>query len=89
MVLMQNSPDPCAEGSVREHQLTTWIAGCAPYLYYRPRPLQPASQRGPSPHPLAAPPQVMSWDDHDIFDGWGSYPHYLQVGWARGAERAS
>lgn len=23
-------------------------------------------------------PQVMTWDDHDIFDGWGSYPRYLQ-----------
>ncbi|GLI69877.1 hypothetical protein VaNZ11_014594 [Volvox africanus] len=23
-------------------------------------------------------PQVMSWDDHDIFDGWGSYAPYLQ-----------
>jgi hypothetical protein len=20
----------------------------------------------------------MSWDDHDIFDGWGSYPEELQ-----------
>ncbi|KXZ50228.1 hypothetical protein GPECTOR_17g865 [Gonium pectorale] len=23
-------------------------------------------------------PQVMTWDDHDIFDGWGSYPDHLQ-----------
>eukprot|EP00798_Chlamydomonas_sp_ICE-L_P030774 gene30774-35813_t len=23
-------------------------------------------------------PQVMMWDDHDIFDGWGSYPPELQ-----------
>ena len=23
-------------------------------------------------------PSVMSWDDHDIFDGWGSYPTPLQ-----------
>jgi len=23
-------------------------------------------------------PSVMSWDDHDIFDGWGSYPIPLQ-----------
>ncbi|KAL7749549.1 hypothetical protein RI367_005105 [Sorochytrium milnesiophthora] len=22
-------------------------------------------------------PYCMSWDDHDIFDGWGSYPAYL------------
>jgi hypothetical protein len=22
--------------------------------------------------------QLMVWDDHDIFDGWGSYPSYLQ-----------
>ena len=24
---------------------------------------------------LASVPSVMMWDDHDIFDGWGSYPH--------------
>jgi hypothetical protein len=24
--------------------------------------------------PLASLPGVMMWDDHDIFDGWGSYP---------------
>ncbi|EFJ41758.1 hypothetical protein VOLCADRAFT_121617 [Volvox carteri f. nagariensis] len=27
---------------------------------------------------LASIPQVMTWDDHDIFDGWGSYPPELQ-----------
>lgn len=27
---------------------------------------------------LAAIPFTFSWDDHDIFDGWGSYPDYLQ-----------
>eukprot|EP01025_Chloroclados_australasicus_P056734 TRINITY_DN7058_c0_g1_i1.p1 TRINITY_DN7058_c0_g1~~TRINITY_DN7058_c0_g1_i1.p1 ORF type:complete len:482 (+),score=36.69 TRINITY_DN7058_c0_g1_i1:185-1630(+) len=27
---------------------------------------------------LACIPQVMMWDDHDIFDGWGSYPQSLQ-----------
>eukprot|EP00882_Tetradesmus_deserticola_P007081 GHRQ01007454.1.p1 GENE.GHRQ01007454.1~~GHRQ01007454.1.p1 ORF type:complete len:673 (+),score=308.38 GHRQ01007454.1:542-2560(+) len=27
---------------------------------------------------LAAIPFTFSWDDHDIFDGWGSYPGYLQ-----------
>ncbi|CAD7700165.1 unnamed protein product [Ostreobium quekettii] len=26
---------------------------------------------------LAAIPNVMMWDDHDIFDGWGSYPDDL------------
>ena len=26
---------------------------------------------------LACIPQVMMSDDHDIFDGWGSYPHAL------------
>ncbi|KAL3136206.1 hypothetical protein ABBQ32_007220 [Trebouxia sp. C0010 RCD-2024] len=26
---------------------------------------------------LACIPQVMMWDDHDIFDGWGSYPRAL------------
>lgn len=29
-------------------------------------------------HVLSHVPSVMSWDDHDIFDGWGSYPCYLQ-----------
>lgn len=23
-------------------------------------------------------PQVMTWDDHDLFDGWGSYPYHIQ-----------
>lgn len=27
---------------------------------------------------LASIPSVMMWDDHDIFDGWGSYPKELQ-----------
>jgi hypothetical protein len=27
---------------------------------------------------MAAIPTVMMWDDHDIFDGWGSYPPELQ-----------
>mmetsp|Transcript_22238 Transcript_22238/g.56535 ORF Transcript_22238/g.56535 Transcript_22238/m.56535 type:complete len:581 (-) Transcript_22238:457-2199(-) len=27
---------------------------------------------------LAAVPHIMSWDDHDIFDGWGSYPDSMQ-----------
>lgn len=27
---------------------------------------------------LAAIPFIFNWDDHDIFDGWGSYPDYLQ-----------
>eukprot|EP01088_Endostelium_zonatum_P019292 TRINITY_DN6597_c0_g1_i1.p1 TRINITY_DN6597_c0_g1~~TRINITY_DN6597_c0_g1_i1.p1 ORF type:complete len:1332 (-),score=376.08 TRINITY_DN6597_c0_g1_i1:34-4029(-) len=27
---------------------------------------------------LATIPSLMSWDDHDIFDGWGSYPWQLQ-----------
>jgi phosphodiesterase/alkaline phosphatase D-like protein len=27
---------------------------------------------------LASIPTVMMWDDHDIFDGWGSYPAELQ-----------
>lgn len=26
---------------------------------------------------LASIPQIMMWDDHDIFDGWGSYPKEL------------
>ena len=36
---------------------------------------------------LASIPYIFVWDDHDIFDGWGSYPEYLQncpvfqVGW--------
>lgn len=28
---------------------------------------------------LASVPTVMMWDDHDIFDGWGSYPEDLQT----------
>jgi PhoD related phosphatase len=24
-------------------------------------------------------PSVMMWDDHDIFDGWGSYPHEQHI----------
>ena len=27
---------------------------------------------------MAAIPTIMMWDDHDIFDGWGSYPPKLQ-----------
>ncbi|MFO1371319.1 MAG: alkaline phosphatase D family protein [Candidatus Competibacteraceae bacterium] len=27
---------------------------------------------------LASIPSIMMWDDHDIFDGWGSYPANLQ-----------
>jgi len=27
---------------------------------------------------LASIPYIFVWDDHDIFDGWGSYPEYLQ-----------
>lgn len=27
---------------------------------------------------LASVPSVMMWDDHDIFDGWGSHPEKLQ-----------
>ncbi len=27
---------------------------------------------------LASIPSLMMWDDHDIFDGWGSYPQALQ-----------
>lgn len=27
---------------------------------------------------LASIPSVMMWDDHDIFDGWGSYPKAIQ-----------
>ncbi len=29
-------------------------------------------------HMLATVPTVMMWDDHDIFDGWGSYPTDIQ-----------
>jgi len=27
---------------------------------------------------LAQVPSLMMWDDHDIFDGWGSFPEDLQ-----------
>ena len=29
-------------------------------------------------HMMASIPTVMMWDDHDIFDGWGSFPSELQ-----------
>ncbi|GAB1054630.1 alkaline phosphatase D family protein [Shewanella algae] len=32
----------------------------------------------PIAHMLASIPSIMMWDDHDIFDGWGSYPDDLQ-----------
>lgn len=28
---------------------------------------------------LASVPSIMMWDDHDIFDGWGSYPEDIQT----------
>ncbi len=28
---------------------------------------------------LASIPQLMMWDDHDIFDGWGSYPQEINT----------
>lgn len=28
---------------------------------------------------LASIPSIMMWDDHDIFDGWGSYPSEMQT----------
>lgn len=28
---------------------------------------------------LASVPSIMMWDDHDIFDGWGSYPEEIQT----------
>lgn len=28
---------------------------------------------------LASVPSIMMWDDHDIFDGWGSYPKDMQA----------
>lgn len=33
----------------------------------------------PLPAVPPSPTQVMTWDDHDIFDGWGSYPEKLQA----------
>lgn len=32
-------------------------------------------------HMMASAPTVMMWDDHDIFDGWGSYKPDLQSCW--------
>lgn len=34
--------------------------------------------KGPFAAALASIPQVMMWDDHDIIDGWGSFPAELQ-----------
>lgn len=39
-------------------------------------------ERWSQPEParcLASIPSMMMWDDHDIFDGWGSYPAELQA----------
>lgn len=33
---------------------------------------------GPVAAMLASVPSLMMWDDHDIFDGWGSHPEALQ-----------
>jgi hypothetical protein len=33
---------------------------------------------GPVADMLASIPSLMMWDDHDIFDGWGSYPADIQ-----------
>ena len=34
--------------------------------------------RTPVSNVLASIPTIMMWDDHDIFDGWGSHPEALQ-----------
>ena len=39
-----------------------------------PKPLSSAAQL----FFLICAVQTMTWDDHDIFDGWGSYPDGLQ-----------
>ncbi len=35
--------------------------------------------REPFARMLAEVPSIMMWDDHDIFDGWGSYPEDIQA----------
>lgn len=35
--------------------------------------------REPMASMLASIPSIMMWDDHDIFDGWGSYPEDIQT----------
>lgn len=35
--------------------------------------------REPFARMLAEVPSIMMWDDHDIFDGWGSYPEDIQT----------
>lgn len=39
---------------------------------------KPKSDDRTSAAAMAAMPTIMMWDDHDIFDGWGSYPPALQ-----------
>ena len=52
---------------------------------YRERWMGKKRQRFSTPHPLDAAdamaniPTIMMWDDHDIFDGWGSYSTDLQA----------
>lgn len=46
------------------------------FKYYLERYLQQFSYEGYREH-LTMVPGVMNWDDHDIFDDWGSLPPYL------------
>lgn len=45
--------------------------------YYRTLYLKRWTQKDPA-QAFATIPTLMMWDDHDIFDGWGSYPEKLQ-----------
>jgi hypothetical protein len=42
------------------------------------RPWHAAAANGDSADAMARIPTVMMWDDHDIFDGWGSYSCEMQ-----------
>jgi hypothetical protein len=63
----------------REGNATQFTAGMADGAegYYLRRYAKVWSQPEVAPT-LAAVPSVMMWDDHDVFDGWGSWPEDRQ-----------
>jgi PhoD related phosphatase len=55
-----------------DSELKAQIAHYYLHSYLRHTHFHPAAEF------LRSTPQVNTWDDHDIFDGWGSYPPQLQ-----------
>lgn len=48
------------------------------WLPARRRPWGPGPANGDAADAMARIPTIMMWDDHDIFDGWGSYSEPMQ-----------